>query len=217
MCHLLVRTIPCLVLFLMARSVQADVLFSQPVTSGGVALASDFARFQQEADNFALSQSALLETVHWWGAYANNDVRADSFTLRLFGDSAGNPALTPLVEVAALNLTRTPTNLLDNLGDSIYEYQATLPVPALLDGGTSYYLSIVNNTPPGGVWDWVGSGPGTHWARQDDGSAWTISSGTTGFAFELLGTPVPEPSTILVVAIFAAGLICWAWQRGDPT
>jgi PEP-CTERM motif len=214
---LLARAILCLGLVLLASSVRADVLFSQPVIGGGVALASDFARFQQEAGNFTLSQSALVETVQWWGAYANNDVRRDNFTLRLLGDVAGNPAMTPLVDVSALNLTRAPTNLVDNLGDPIYEYEATVPIPVPLDGATSYYVSIVNNTPPGGVWDWVGSGPGTHWARQDDASAWTVSSGTTGFGFELLGTPIPEPSTFMLLGIGTLIVVGYARRRGAAT
>jgi hypothetical protein len=206
-------TLPCLFFLLLASPAQADLLFSQPVIDGGVALASDFARFQQEADSFVLSQTALVETIHWWGAYANNDVRTDNFTLRLFSDMAGNPAVTPLVDVSAVNLVRTLTNLVDILGDPIYEYQASLPNSVLLDGAATYYLSVVNNTPPGGVWDWVGSGPGTHWARQQDGSAWTISSGTTGFGFEVLGTPVSEPITLLLLGIGTFGCIGWAWRR----
>jgi hypothetical protein len=151
--------------------VQADILFSQPVISGGVGLASDFARFQQEADSFVLPIPASIETIHWWGAYANNDIRADNFAVRFFANVAGNPAMTPFVDISSLSLTRTLTNLFDNLGDQIYEYQATLPSTVTFDGTTTYYLSVVNNTPPGGVWDWVGSGPGTHWARQDDANA----------------------------------------------
>jgi hypothetical protein len=205
-------TLPCLSFLLLASPAQADLLFSQPVLSGGGALASDFARFQQEADSFVLPQAASVETIHWWGAYANNDVRTDQFTLRLLGDMAGNPAVRPLVDVSAVNLVRTPSNLVDNLGDPIYEYQATLPSSVVLDGAATYYLSVVNNTPPGGVWDWVGSGPGTHWARQQDGTAWSISSGTTSFAFELLGSPVPEPSTLMLLALGTLGCIGWAWR-----
>jgi hypothetical protein len=77
-------------------------------------------------------------------------------------DVAGNPAMTPFVDMSSLSLSRTTTNLVDNLGDQIYDYQATLPSPVALDEATTYYLSLVNNT---GDWDWVGSGPGTHWAR----------------------------------------------------
>ena len=202
--------LPGLALLLLASPLRADVLFSQPVIDGGVALASDFARFQQEADNFALPQAAAVQTVHWWGVYANNDMPTDNFTLRFFADTAGNPALTPVVNVSLSGVTRTATSLHDNLGDLIYSYETTLPTSVLFDGTTPYYLSLVNNT---GDWDWVGSGPGTHWARPDDASAWTVSSNTTDFSFELSGTPVPEPSTLLLLAVSTVGMIAWPGRR----
>jgi hypothetical protein len=204
---------PCLALILAASPLRADLLFSQPVVNGGVGLASDFAHFQQEADNFTLSLPGSVQTVHWWGAYANNAVQADSFTLRFFSDVAGSPATVPSVSVSAMSLTRTLTTLVDNLGDPIYEYQADLPSAAVLKGSTTYYLSVVNNTPPGGVWDWVGSGPGDHWARQDDASAWTASSNTTNFAFELVGGPVPEPGTVILLGCGIVGLLAYCRGR----
>jgi hypothetical protein len=206
------RVLPCLALVCFTGSVQADILFSQPVIPGGVALASDLARFQQEADNFTLALSGSVQSIQWWGAYTNNAVQADNFTLRLFSDASGNPATTPFLDMSATNVTRTLTNLVDNLGDPIYAYQANLPSPAALTGSTPYYLSVVNNTPPGGVWDWVGSGPGIHWARTDDSSAWTESSNSTAFSFELLGTAVPEPSTLLLLGCASLGLLAYRWK-----
>jgi hypothetical protein len=214
--HLTARFLPCLVLVLLAGPVQADILFSQTVIDGGVALASDFAVAQQEADNFALSMPASVQSIHWWGAYTNNAVQTDNFALRLINDVAGNPAPTSFVNVSAMNLTRTTTNLVDNLGDTIYEYQADLPSAAALNGNTTYYLSVVNNSPPGSLgWDWVGSGPGTHWSRPLDTSDWTISTNSTNFAFELLGTAgtaVPEPATLTLLGCGCFGLLAYRWR-----
>jgi hypothetical protein len=66
----------------------------------------------------------------------NNAVQTHNFTLRLFRDASANPALAPFVDAAAVNLTRTPTNLVDNLGDQIYAYQANLPGPVAVNGST---------------------------------------------------------------------------------
>jgi hypothetical protein len=152
-----------------------------------------------------------VRTVHWWGAFANGDMPTDNFTLRFFADAAGNPSMTPLVNVSLSGVTREATTLHDTLGDLIYSYQATLPTSVLVDGATTYYLSLVNNT---GDWDWVGSGPGTHWARPDDASAWTVSSNTTDFSFELLGgAAAPEPSNLLLLGLGTLGLIGWRWGR----
>src|SRR6516165_630172 len=121
--YLLIRSLLGLALFLPASPLQADLVFSQPVIDGGVALASDFGRAQQEADNFVLAQSASVQSIHWWGSYANGDLPTDNFTLRLFADAAGNPALPPFVDLALTSVTRTATTLHDNLGDLIYAYQ----------------------------------------------------------------------------------------------
>ena len=189
--YLLVRSLPGLALFLLANPLQADILFSQPVINGGVALASDFARSQQEADNFALSQPAAVQSIQWCGAYANNNMPADNFTLRFFADAAGNPAMTAFVNVSLASVTRTATNLLDNLGDPIYAYQATLPTSVLVDGATSYYVSLVNNT---GDWDWVGSGPGTHWAGQTTPARGPSPATRPALPSSCLALPSPNPA-----------------------
>jgi hypothetical protein len=79
---------------------------------------------------------------------------------------------------------------------------------------------VVNDTPPGGVWDWVGSGPGTHWARTDDASVWTVSSNSTTLAFELLGTAgtaVPEPAALTLLGCAGLGLLAYSWKlRKQP-
>ena len=173
------RFLPCLALVVLAGPVQADILLSQPVIPGGVALASDFARFQQEADNFALTQPASVQSIQWWGAYTNNAVQADNFTLRLFSDAAGNPAQTPLVDVSAPNLTRTATNLVDNLGDPIFEYQADLPSPAALNRQHALFSVGGEQHAARRRVGLSRQRPGHALARTDDMSAWSVSSNST--------------------------------------
>jgi prepilin-type N-terminal cleavage/methylation domain-containing protein len=43
--------------------------------------------------------------------------------------------------------------------------------------------------------------------------SWTVSSNTTSFAFELIGTPIPEPTTVVLLALGTLGVIGWVWRR----
>jgi hypothetical protein len=103
--------------WLLAAPLQAGpVVYSQPPVNGAVSFFSDFAEGQQIADDFVLGQTHVIADVHWWGSYLNDGIQPDDFTLRFFIDAGGVPATNPLVSVAPVNLTRTPTGLVDLTG-----------------------------------------------------------------------------------------------------
>ncbi|HIJ67538.1 MAG TPA: PEP-CTERM sorting domain-containing protein [Planctomycetes bacterium] len=77
----------------------------------------------------------------------------------------------------------------------------------ILGGDTSYWL--VGGTNQGQVnWNFGDMAFGTAAYRVDEGE-WTILSGANVSAFAILGNPVPEPSTILLLGLgvpFLSGL-----------
>ena len=90
------------------------------------------------------------------------------------------------------------------VGFDLYEYWVDID-PLALVAGTTYWLSIVNNSLENGgdTWAWASSDFSSvnGAARLVDGDDWS-----SGFdhAFNLTGNPIPEPNAAL---IFGVGLI----------
>jgi hypothetical protein len=189
------------VVTILSSAASAQSVYSQPPAASGTSGISDANSFQQELDDFILSDDATVDSVRWWGSYGANPDPAslDSFTLRFFLDSGSGPSPLPLIVSGPVTgVTRVMTGLVSGPlpphdGGIVYVYTAQLHSPVLLVGGTQYYLSIVNQT--GSRWGWYDSGPGMHWLRSFPGSPWAKVS-TTDFGFELLDLPeiVNSPS-----------------------
>jgi hypothetical protein len=204
----LLVSIPC------ATTVQATVIFSQPVDAGAVGFISDFGGDAQEADNFVLGSPAVLGTVRWWGGYDSNDVQTDSFVIRLFDDNgAGLPQIDPFLETPAAP-TRQLTGLTDPLGADLYLYSSELAAGVPLAGGTVYYLSIVNDTSAGN-WFWALDGIGNDFSREADGLPWEEFPTDGNHAFEL--SAVPEPTTASLWGIGALWLFLLCTHRRRST
>lgn len=117
---------------------------------------------QQSAETFSLVPGMnMIDGVRWWGSYYSDNTPplSDHFTIRVFEDEDGFPAALPVVEELVGDVGRTLTGL-SSFGDDVYMYTAPIE-PIELSAETTYWLSIVNDTPS--VPDrWVWTETGTH-------------------------------------------------------
>ena len=77
----------------------AGIIFNNGAPDLNNAGESDFDFPFQQADNFSLAPGAeTIRDVHWWGIYAfiNTPTAPDNFTIRIFADNGGVPAVNSL-------------------------------------------------------------------------------------------------------------------------
>jgi hypothetical protein len=203
-----------------STAVQAGPLVLRPLAPG---LEGEYSNFgppgeshQQVADVFVLTQAATLHSLTWYGRYdaLYSTAGPIGFEVRIFGDSAGSPALSPSwVKNESVNAIPFGEY---SPGVPWLEYSMTLPGWSL--GAGTYWLSIVEAhapTPPYGKTQWLwGDTDARGWRaiRNGDDLAW-VSSFDTSHAFTLEGS-VPDPgSTLFLFGIALAGLGTWRKRR----
>jgi hypothetical protein len=205
-------------LFGTAVSATAAVIYDNGSPGGGFAQTSDrdFIDGIEAADDFSLTAGhTTIQDIHWWGTYigSNTPQAVDSFTINIFDDASGKPGslvATPTIT----NLTRTDTGT-DFGSSDIFLYSAIVSDTPLA-AGTTYWLSIVNDTTvdTDDNWAWVGTVGDLHSAiRVAPNTTWE-NSNTNDLAFNLTGDvttdgPVPEPSTLLLLAGGLVGVTAW--------
>lgn len=205
-------------LLILPRVVSGETIFDNGSPDLSIAALSDFKDGRQVADDFQLLPGgSTITDVHWWGAYffGNTPTAPDNFTIRVFVDSSGVPAVNPLAERAVGNVGRNDTGA--DIGSDVYEYSATID-PIVLDANATYWLSIVNNTSADvdDLWYWpVKSSIGNGATRDADGIGWTgsVPFPNPEMAFRLTGTIVPEPSTLVLAVSGVIGLIGLAGRQ----
>jgi hypothetical protein len=217
------------ILSMLARhGVTAVIYDTGPFTSDGGAMASDFSSADgrsaflapvQRADDFSIQDSSQITSLNWWGQYAfeNTPQGPDDFTVRIFADASGSPSASPLFQFSLGNLGRIDTGI-DSFGGDVYAYSAVLPSPVVLAGGTTYWLSIVNNTAADAddnwYWQRVTRSSGAVQKRDNDLSPWLSGESDSGvLAFDLQGIVVPEPSAWALLLLGGASLAFTARKR----
>lgn len=198
-----------------------SILFQQSPSSGplrnsthdpGVPT-SGFATF----DNFVLTTDAAIESVTFYGAYwdfvnrANNPIlpNTDSWRVSFRTDESSLPGTTLLEELHAAAGPSVATTFLGfgsfttgGQTDTIRYYRFTIDLmsPLSLQAGVPYWFGALSEVNPydGQIFAWSPS------AQADLAAQLFFATGAytpvRDVAFELNGTPVPEPGSFILLA-----------------
>jgi hypothetical protein len=222
----------------MAPRTEADMLYSQPPTVGDgtgpyTTRTSSFTDGQldylQTLDNFQVSDSSTITSIHWQGmyllydpgsgTYSNGTPDTNNWIISVYTDGGTSNFPFSLVAsqtIPAGNIIETPAGKTSFGSATVDFYNDSVVLPSWfsVQGNQTYYLSIFSdNGGSSNLWTWMSGSGG-------DGSSGQYSSflnATSALAgdrtFTLNGAAVPEPSSVLLGTIGAAGVLGYFGRR----
>lgn len=187
-------------------AVAGPIIYTQPFDASGSFYASQNdtgpganGNFATVYDNFSFSTAQSITDVHWTGTYFNPPVQGPitRFTVAFYGDAGGQPGTALRTETFGGTAGETFVNA--NNGFPVFTYSVDLSSAFQVAGNTTYWLSIVPDLAFPPEWGW-GSGTG------GDGTSWQVFFGSgsplsTDMAFDLTSKAVPEPASVMLLAV----------------
>jgi hypothetical protein len=122
-------------------------------------------------------------------------------------DSAGLPSGSIMESIDVTTLTSTPTL-----------FTVTSVLRPVLASGASYWLVVWTPADTGAGWSWNSTGDtaaGNNFVGTPGGPTgpFILENGLTRSAFEIDGTPAPEPASVTLLGLGSLGLIAYGRSR----
>ncbi|MCC6229377.1 MAG: PEP-CTERM sorting domain-containing protein [Phycisphaerales bacterium] len=158
---------------------------------------------QRMAENFTLDTDASIGTITAWGAYLDDNVVSDHFTVFIYADAGGVPGGILYSGVPAVTST-IDTGV--NFGWNAFRTTLTLDTPFNAVGGVKYWVSLDNATNNGGAWAWIttSESDGVFASSLNQGENWNAMSGDS-LSLRLSDVPAPSGLALLGLGGLVAG------------